>query len=369
MTPRDYMLRALKLARRGEGAVEPNPMVGCVIVRGGEVIGQGWHKKFGGPHAEVVALEDCRKKNNDPAGAHAYVTLEPCCHQGKTPPCTRALIDAGISSISAAIVDPFPKVKGGGVAALTAAGIQVDVGLCEQESRELLAPFLMRVTHGRPWMIAKWAQTIDGKIATCMGDSRWISNEASRAIVHEIRARVDAVMIGVGTAEADDPQLTARDVKIKRIARRVVVDPSLRIREISKLISTAREIPVMVATRVESQVGAKADRLRALGAEIVGIPERGGSLDLAALLSHLSQTHAATNVLVEGGPRLLGALMDRKLVDELRLFVAPKILGDSAGISAIAGASRSLMSESAAWSLRETRCVGEDVELRYLAQR
>src|SRR5262245_56892479 len=202
-----WMLRALDLARRGQGFVEPNPMVGCVIVRDGQVVGEGWHQRFGGEHAEIEALVAAGKQA---AGGTRYVTLEPCCHYGKTPPCTEAIIPAGIKRVVAAMRDPYPKVAGGGVRQLEGAGIAVEVGLHEAEARELNAPYLKLLQAGRPWVIAKWAMTLDGKIATRSGYSQWISSDASRAIAHELRGRVDAILIGRRTAQIDDPLLTAR---------------------------------------------------------------------------------------------------------------------------------------------------------------
>ena len=217
------MLRALELARRGEGIVEPNPMVGCVVVQGEEIVGEGWHQRFGGPHAEIEALRAAGAKAT---GATLYVTLEPCCHHGQTPPCSDAVIQAGIGRVVAAMRDPFPKVAGGGIQQLMSAGIDVEVGLHEQEARELNAPYLKLLATGRPWVIAKWAMTLDGKLATKTGDSKWISGEASRRVVHELRGRVDAIVVGRRTAALDDPLLTARLEKGSppRIATRIVLD-------------------------------------------------------------------------------------------------------------------------------------------------
>ena len=202
-----HMRRALDLAARGQGAVEPNPMVGCVIAQGAEIIGEGWHRQFGADHAEVEAL---RMAGDRAAGATLYVTLEPCCHHGKTPPCTRAVLAAGVRRVVVAAGDPFPQVQGGGIAELRAAGLDVELGLLETDSRRLNAPYLKLVESGRPWIIAKWAMTLDGKIAARGGQSRWISNPQSREVVHKLRGRVDAVLVGRGTAVRDDPLLTAR---------------------------------------------------------------------------------------------------------------------------------------------------------------
>ena len=247
-----HMKRAITLARRGEGKVEPNPMVGCVLVRDGKVLGEGWHRVFGGPHAEIEALRAAAKAGPDVRGCDAYVSLEPCCHHGKTPPCTEALIDAGVARVLVGVADPFAQVAGRGIAALRDAGVQVEVGIEHEAASDLIAPFARRVTAGRPWVIAKWAQPLDGRIATATGQSRWISNDASRRQVHQLRARVDAVMVGVGTVIADDPQLTARDVRRLRVARRVVVDPSLRIPLDATLLRSLDAGhgggPVMIAT-------------------------------------------------------------------------------------------------------------------------
>ncbi len=226
MNPFDtqQMQRAIALARRGEGFVEPNPMVGCVLVRDGNVVGEGWHQRFGGPHAEVVALQAA---GGDARGATAYVSLEPCCHHGKTPPCTQALIDAGVARVVIAMHDSFAEVAGGGVKQLREAGIEVTVGLLDDEARQLNAPYLKLIEQGRPWVIAKWAMTLDGRIASKTGSSQWISGEASRAIGHGLRGRVDAIIVGRGTAAADDPLLTTRlsdGNKPPRTATRVVFE-------------------------------------------------------------------------------------------------------------------------------------------------
>jgi diaminohydroxyphosphoribosylaminopyrimidine deaminase / 5-amino-6-(5-phosphoribosylamino)uracil reductase len=202
-----YMARALELAVLGQGHVEPNPMVGCVIVAGEQIVGEGWHRRYGGPHAEREALAQAGAAA---AGATMYVTLEPCCHHGKTPPCTDAILQAGIRRVVVAHRDPFPQVDGGGIGLLQAAGLDVEVGADGGESRWLNAPYLKLVSDGRPWVIAKWAMTLDGKLAARSGDSRWISGESSRRRVHQLRGRVDAIMVGAGTVRADDPSLTAR---------------------------------------------------------------------------------------------------------------------------------------------------------------
>ncbi|MBI2478733.1 MAG: bifunctional diaminohydroxyphosphoribosylaminopyrimidine deaminase/5-amino-6-(5-phosphoribosylamino)uracil reductase RibD, partial [Planctomycetia bacterium] len=236
------MTRAIELAQRGEGAVEPNPMVGCVIARDGQVVGEGWHPRFGGPHAEVEALHDAGEAAR---GATMLVTLEPCCHQGKTPPCVDAIVNAGLTRVIVAQRDPFPQVDGGGIRMLQAAGIEVEVGVCAERARELNAPYLKLVNTGMPWVIAKWAMTLDGKIATRTGNSQWISNAASRAVVHRIRGRVDAIIVGSGTVRADDPLLTARPAG-PRVATRIVFDSTASLSVDSRLAKTIESAPVLV---------------------------------------------------------------------------------------------------------------------------
>lgn len=233
------MYQALALAEQGQGWVEPNPMVGCVLVKDGRELGRGYHQQFGGPHAEVNALEDAKKRSEEVCGATVYLTLEPCSHFGKTPPCADALIQAQVARVVVAMVDPDPRVSGRGIERLREAGIEVVVGVCQPQAQQLNEPFTKRVTTGLPWVIVKWASTLDGKVATHTGHSKWISSPASRKLVHDIRARVDAVMVGIGTVLVDDPQLTARGVAVKRVARRVVIDPELRMPPPSKQIGRA----------------------------------------------------------------------------------------------------------------------------------
>ena len=299
-----HMRCALELAARGQGFVEPNPMVGCVIARGAEIIGEGFHRRFGGPHAEVEALQIAGDRA---AGATLYVTLEPCCHHGKTPPCVEAVLAAGVRRVIVAMRDPFPQVQGGGIADLRAAGVDVEVGLLEAEARRLNAPYLKLVETGRPWIIAKWAMTLDGKIATYTGESRWISNPQSREVVHKLRGRVDAVAVGRGTAARDDPLLTARPPG-PRTAVRVVLDTHASLGSDSQLVRTASEAPVLVAVGAESS---PADRLRLAraGCEVFVCEGETPAARWDALLAELGRRRM-TNVLVEGGGRLLGSLLD-----------------------------------------------------------
>jgi diaminohydroxyphosphoribosylaminopyrimidine deaminase/5-amino-6-(5-phosphoribosylamino)uracil reductase len=330
-----YMARALGLAAQGEGRVEPNPMVGCVVVRGEKIVGEGFHERFGGPHAEAVALG---KAGPRAERATAYVTLEPCCHHGKTPPCTEALIRAGVVRVVAAVEDPFPEVRGRGIAELRAAGIRCDVGACAYAARSLLAPYLKLTTQGRPWTIAKWAMSLDGKLATRAGDSRWISSEASRRVVHELRGRVDAVVVGSGTARTDDPLLTARPVDpadVRRVAVRVVVDSAASLALDSRLVETAGDVPVLLAAGQD----APEDRCRQLagaGVEVCRCAGRTHADRIVSLLDELGRRRM-TNVLFEGGARLLGTLLDMRAVDEVHVFIAPKMIGGHEAPSPLAG--------------------------------
>jgi diaminohydroxyphosphoribosylaminopyrimidine deaminase/5-amino-6-(5-phosphoribosylamino)uracil reductase len=329
------MARAVELAALGQGSVEPNPMVGCVVVRDGEVVGEGYHERFGGPHAEVNALATAGQRA---AGATVYVTLEPCCHYGKTPPCTEALIRAGVKRVVVAVEDPFAQVSGGGFAALKSAGIECDMAVLAIESNWLLAPYRKLITTGRPWIIAKWAMTLDGKLATRSGDSQWISSEASRAVVHQLRGRVDGVMVGSGTARADDPLLTARPrslADVKRVPTRIVVDSAASLSPQSKLVQTAADVPVFVAVADDSSAAAR-QRLTAAHVEVFACRGASHTERLESLLTELGRRQM-TNVLVEGGSRLLGMLFDIRAVDEVQVFIAPKLAGGAAAPSPVGG--------------------------------
>jgi diaminohydroxyphosphoribosylaminopyrimidine deaminase/5-amino-6-(5-phosphoribosylamino)uracil reductase len=320
-----FMRRALELAARGQGSVEPNPMVGCVIVRNGQIVGEGWHEEFGGPHAEIVALQKVDKSLL--RGATAYVTLEPCCHQGKTPPCSKALIHVGIARVVIAMEDPFPSVDGGGIDDLKAAGIACEVGLFADEARELNAPYLMRLDNGRPWVIAKWAQTRDGKMALADG-ARWISNQRSREVVQQLRGRVDAILVGSGTALADDPLLVARPKSpndVKRTAMRIVVDSMASLSPQSQLVRTAREGPVLAAVS-DAAADDAVRRLHADGVHVFYCEGATHGERLRSLLAELGRRRM-TNVLVEGGSRLLHTLFDIYAIDEVHVFTAPKDAG------------------------------------------
>lgn len=314
-----WMDRALAEARRGLGFVEPNPPVGAVIVSGGAIVAAGFHAAYGSPHAEVMALAQAGARARD---ATLYVTLEPCCHWGKTPPCADALIGAGIARVVAALRDPFPKVDGAGFDRLRAAGIAVECGRGTEDAQRLMGPYLKRQATGRPYVIAKWAMTLDGKIAARTGVSRWISGEASRMLVHELRGKVDAIIVGINTALADDPELTARPPG-PRTAVRVVLDSQAKLPLGSRLAKTARAVPVLVAVSGRAPIERR-DALAASGCEVVEFA--GQAVPIGDLLDELGG-RGMTNVLVEGGGRVLGAFWDEGEVDAAEVYLAPLIGG------------------------------------------
>jgi diaminohydroxyphosphoribosylaminopyrimidine deaminase / 5-amino-6-(5-phosphoribosylamino)uracil reductase len=361
---RHWMQEAITLAKRGEGLVEPNPMVGCVLVRDNQLVGTGFHQRFGGPHAEVEAIASA---GGEARSATAYVTLEPCCHTGKTPPCTEALIAAGISRVVVGTIDPNPIVAGQGVEQLQGAGIRVDVSVCQSECRDLIAPFSKLVTEKTPWVIAKWAMSLDGKIATKTGDSKWISSPASRELVHQLRSRMDAIMVGSGTVQADDPMLTARDVELKRTATRVVVDSKLSISPTSQLVVSANSIPVIIATDADADPEKK-QRLVDCGCEIWEHSPTKRADRLPALLSELA-SRSMTNVLVEGGGGLLGTMFDQKLIDEVHCFVSPMLIGGVSAPGPVGGEGIDKIRESISLVKVETQNVGTDVYISGRIQR
>lgn len=359
-----FMRSAMEVARRGRGLVEPNPMVGAVVVNLVDGVpfpfGQGTHERFGGPHAEINALQIAGEQAR---GSTLYVTLEPCCHQGKTPPCTKAVIAAGVKRVVAAMRDPFPKVAGGGFAELEAAGIEVVSGVLQTEAEELNAPYLKLVQQGRPWVIAKWAMTLDGKIATSTGQSKWISGPESREIVQQLRGRMDAIVVGRRTAELDDPLLTARPAEGNpaRVATRIVVDSSARLALSSQLVRTAREVPLLVAASANAEA-IKVQQLTAAGAEVVQLPGSSSSERLAQLLDELGRRRM-TNILVEGGSQLLGSLFDARQVDEAHCFIAPKIFGGSGAPCPIGGDGVSSPETALQFIQPVRRQIGDDIYL------
>jgi diaminohydroxyphosphoribosylaminopyrimidine deaminase / 5-amino-6-(5-phosphoribosylamino)uracil reductase len=315
-----FMRRALDLAIRGRGRVEPNPLVGCVIVVDGRVVAEGYHEQFGGPHAERVALADLASKGPTAEGATAYVTLEPCCHTNKkTPPCVPVLIEARFKRVVVGCLDPNPAVSGKGVAQLRGAGIDVASGVLEPECKQLNAPFFARVVHRRPYVTLKWAQSVNGKVAGSGGQRRQISNPASMRIVHQLRARSDAILVGIGTVLADDPLLTARDVDATRQPRRIVLDSLLRMPPSSRLVTTLDQGPVTVYC-TERAEESRAEALRASGVEVVRLPsDEHHCPALTAMLAGLGGK-SITHLVVDAGPTLAGAFFAKNLADRLWLF-------------------------------------------------
>jgi len=351
-----YMQAALKLAKRGIGLVEPNPAVGAVIIKANQIIGRGWHKKFGGPHAEISAMEDCKTLGISPQGAVMYVTLEPCSHQGKTAPCTEAIIKAGLAKVVVATIDPSEHASGRGIEQLRNAGIAVETGVCEEEAKLLNAPFIKFAATGRCWTILKWAQTIDGKMAWAdkTGGRKWISNELSRKDVHKLRRRVGAILVGINTVIADDPLLTARPVRSlhrgsasspeglpsngarpdrgKKLIR-VVLDSNLRIPLDCKLLATAGKEPVLILTTegaVQSELE-KSDKITRKGPELLPVPAIYSGSNLNFLLEQLSKRGIA-QLLVEGGPTVISSFLKENLADEIRVYISPRILGGSGSV-------------------------------------
>jgi len=322
------MKLALKLAGRGIGRVEPNPAVGCVIVKDGRIIGRGWHKKFGGPHAEINAIEDCKSSGAEAAGAVMYVSLEPCCHRGKTGPCTDAIISAGLAKVVAAAVDPSPYAGGKGIRSLRDAGIEVETGVCEEEAKLLNAAFMKFAATGKCWVLLKWAQSIDGKLAYAdSAKGRWISNEESRKDAHKLRRRVQAILVGVNTVIADDPLLTARPGSGKA-ATRIVLDGRLRLPLDCKLLSTAKKTPVIVATSQQAiQANPQAaEKIAGKGAELLAMATGQGRCDIGFVLDELSG-RGISQLLVEGGPTVIASFLKQRLADEVCVYIAPRILG------------------------------------------
>ena len=347
------MRHALALARKGAGRTAPNPAVGCVIVNSGTIVGEGWHRKAGTPHAEVHAL---RRAGSAARGADVYVTLEPCAHHGKTPPCAEALIEARVRRVFAAMEDPNPKVSGRGFEMLRAAGIEVDIGHLERESRLLNEPFIKHVTTSLPFVILKSALTLDGKTATENGDSKWITNDRSRRYVHRLRAMVDAVMVGIGTVVADDPQLTSR-IAGGRDPLRVVVDSGLSIPLHVRLLHLHSASRTVIATLASS--GQKVDTLREYGAEVLPCTEREGRVDLRDLLARLGAM-GVQSVLLEGGSRLAGEALRLGLIDKFLFFYAPKVIGGD-GVGLFAGKGAATMADAVALRDIKVRRFGTDI--------
>jgi diaminohydroxyphosphoribosylaminopyrimidine deaminase/5-amino-6-(5-phosphoribosylamino)uracil reductase len=346
-----HMAHALRLAERGLYTTDPNPRVGCVLVKDGRVVGEGWHERAGEPHAEVHAL---RAAGEAARGATAYVTLEPCCHHGRTPPCTQALIRAGVARVVAAMPDPNPKVASQGIAELEQAGIPVQIGLLETQAERLNPGFLSRMRHGRPYVRIKLGVSLDGRTAMASGESKWITGEPARADVQRLRARSSAILTGVGTVLADDPSLTVRDFDIGRQPLRVVVDGHLSLRSEARLLRLPGKTLVVTAEDDDDY----AEPLLAAGAEVLVLPAGPDRVDFATLMQDLAQREV-NELLVEAGATVCGALLKAGLVDELVVYMAPHLLGSSArGMFSIPGLES--MADRVALDITDIRAVGRD---------
>jgi diaminohydroxyphosphoribosylaminopyrimidine deaminase/5-amino-6-(5-phosphoribosylamino)uracil reductase len=362
-TDKLHLQRAIDLARNGAGAVKPNPVVGAVVARDGEILGEGWHREYGGAHAEVNAIEACGME--DLSDATLYVSLEPCCHEGKTPPCTEAILQAGIRRVVVASDDPTEKASGRGLGILRDEGVEVVLasGDLATSARMLNQAFRKHARVGRPWVLFKSAMTLDGKVATRTGDSKWISGVDSRELAHRWRASVDAVVVGIGTALADDPQLTARPEGLAAEPgdqpRRVVFDSLARIPPSSQLVAAAAEIPLTV---IVSRAAARADTdaLEAAGVQVLVAT---GENEPARVRSGLDQLGAlgVASVLLEGGPHLAGAFLDAGEIDEIRLFLAPLLLGGSAARDPLEGEGVERISEALRALTMSCESIGEDL--------
>ena len=351
-----FMRRALELAARGR--TSPNPMVGAVIVKAGEIVGEGYHHKAGTPHAEIHAINSAGEKAKS---AQLYVTLEPCCHRGRTPPCTKAIIQAGFSSVVMAMYDPNPLVPGKGKAMLENYGITVQSGLLEQEARKLNEFYIKHITTGLPFVILKSAMSLDGKIATYTGKSKWITSETSRRKVHEIRDTVDAILVGIGTVINDNPSLTTRLMDRKgKDAVRIIVDSDARIPLPSKVLNLDSTAPTLIAVTPKA-LEDKISQLKSAGAEVIVIPERNdGRVNLKVLMEGLGKREI-TSVMIEGGSEINASALKEGIVDKVMIFIAPKFIGGRTAPGLVGG--QGIEHLSSAVGLRDIQIskLGEDI--------
>lgn len=348
-TDRDYMERALALAALAKGRTSPNPMVGCVVVLNGEIIGEGYHEKAGGPHAEVIALRDA----GDVSDATIYVTLEPCCHHGKTPPCVDLLKERKPKRVVTAMEDPNPKVAGLGIESLREHGVEVSVGLLEDQARQLNETFIKFITTDMPFVIAKCGMSLDGKIATRTGDSRWVTGEESRKYVHHIRNQVDAILVGSRTVMLDDPSLTTRLPQDNtKDPIRVILDSSEYLGNDRKVFNVESNSPTWIAVAEERQIDGVD--------EIIKIPRGTGGLDMEALMRELARRDV-TSVLIEGGGTTHASAFEAGIVDKAMFFIAPKIIGGKEAVTAVDGMGSEYMSDAIALEHMRATPVGNDI--------
>ncbi len=349
-----WMRRALRLAEKGRGRTSPNPMVGAVLVKDGNVVGEGYHVKAGEAHAEIVALQQAGKEAR---GAVLYLNLEPCTHYGKTPPCAPKVIEAGVKRVVIGIEDPNPLVRGKGIEMMRRAGLDIETGILEEECRRLNEAFCKYILKKEPFVILKVAATLDGKIATRDGDSKWISGEASRRFVHKLRDRVDGVLVGIGTVLKDDPQLTAR-IRGGRDPYRIVLDSWLKIPEEAKVIGTFPSKAIIAATGLAPKD--KIEKLEKRGVQILILDSQEGKINLKSCLSKLGEM-GITSLLVEGGSQVNGSFFDEGLIDKLLLFLSPRLMGDHQALGIFGGRGGTTLQEAVALREIKTRRFGKDL--------
>jgi len=354
-TDRAYMQEAIALAERGRGHTAPNPMVGCVLVKDGRVIGRGYHHQYGGLHAERDALAACTE---DPAGATMYVTLEPCCHHGKQPPCTDAILAAGIARVVVGATDPNPLVGGQGIALLQAGGVAVEAGLLAEEICEQNRIFMKYITQKRPWVSLKVAMTLDGKIATASGDARWVTSESARRFVHELRGQRSGICVGAGTVRLDDPMLDCRVEGYKNPVR-ILPDSRASLPLESRIARSAGEIRTLVAHTEAADAG-KLEQLRACGVELLPCAATDGQVDLRDMLDRLGAL-GIDSILLEGGEALNGSFVAQDLVDEYYVFIAPKVLGGQDAKTAVGGVGFATMAAARDIEIRSVEHIGPDL--------
>ena len=366
MTDQEYMLRAIQLAKKGEGWTNPNPMVGAVIVKDGKIIGEGYHKKYGELHAERNAIASLTESAE---GAVIYVTLEPCCHHGKTPPCTEAIIEQKIRKVVIGSRDPNPKVAGKGVQMLREAGVTVVEDFMREECDQLNPVFFHYITTKTPYVVMKYAMTLDGKIATKTGASKWITGESARKEVQHMRHQYMGIMAGIGTVLADDPMLNVRIPGLKSPVR-IICDSGLRIPMDSKIVKTAKEYRTIVAYAGEhsgegcKETEKKAEQLHAAGVKTVSVPDADGRVDLRKLMEYLGK-QGIDSVLLEGGGTLNDAALSAGIVNEICAFIAPKIFGGAGAKTPVSGIGVAHPAEAVMLTLRQVETIGDDLMLRY----
>lgn len=352
-----YMTQAIRLARKAEGRTSPNPLVGAVIVKDGKIVGEGYHRRAGLPHAEAEAINRAKRKAK---GATLYVTLEPCDHFGKTPPCCDKIISSGIKKIKIAMKDPNPINNGKGIRRLKARGIGVNIGICKKEAETLNEPYIKFMKKKMPYVTAKLAQSLDGKIATKLGESKWISGERSREFVQDLRSKADAVMVGINTVLEDNPLLTVRDKRLRSPVR-VIVDSKLKIPADSKLLKSINRAQIIIAA-TEEAAKSKIRLLENKGAAVIIFKSKNGRVPLESLLRNLAK-NGIIHVLAEGGGELIGSLFDRKLIDRFIFIISNKIIGGKAAPGAIGGSGIKILREAKILNSLDIKKIGGDLLL------